>query len=101
MYSGQALLRRALWEEGLARRQEIALARRLLAQLPRSGHHLLYIHPVLSTNKLNASNFLATSAGLHTDAGFFDLLLHRQDVAYTVPQLHGALLPASLHPAGW
>jgi hypothetical protein len=102
VYSGQALLRHVLWEEGLARRPEVAMARSLLAQLPRyaaSCRHLLY--PLLSTNKLNASDFLTTIDDHHTDAGFFDLLLHRQDVAYTVPQLHRDLMSASLHPAGW
>lgn len=60
--------------------ERLALARRLLGQLP-------------DTNWFKRNPFVGDHMD-GTDAGLYDLLLHRQDRAYTVPQV-GALAAAA------
>jgi len=75
---------------GAGPREQVALARRLLAQLP-------------PTNGLRRNPFLSDHA--ESDAGLYDLLLHSQDRAYTVPQLAeladagGLAITALIEPA--
>lgn len=60
---------------------KVALARRLLAQLP-------------ATNGFKRNPFLSDHQD--SDAGLYDLLLHSRDRAYTVPQLAGLAAEAGL-----
>jgi len=65
---------------------DLALARRLLAALPAS-------------NWGRRTPFLGDH--LQSDAGLYDLLLHAQDRAYTVPEIYALLERADLRLAAW
>ena len=66
----------------------MVLTRSLLSQLP-------------TTNKFTASSslFFGNTSG-SGDGDIYDLLLHKRDVAYTIPQLHHLLTSSSLLQAG-
>ena len=84
VYPLQDALRQLTGGEDAA--QKIALARSLLAELPEG-------------NEFRRNPFV----GDHTtgDAGLFDLLLHSQDRAYTVPELYELIDGAGLAVSAW
>jgi len=84
VYHVQAILRRLAADEADAARLD--LARRLLKQLP-------------STNWFARNPFLHDHLKVG-DTGLYDLLLHRQDRAYTVPELAGLVGSAGLAITG-
>ncbi|MBX6366597.1 MAG: methyltransferase [Rhodospirillales bacterium] len=65
---------------------DLALARRLLSALPES-------------NWFRRNPFLGDH--LQNDAGLYDLLLHAQDRAYTVPEIYALLERADLRLVAW
>jgi SAM-dependent methyltransferase len=79
VYPMQAMLRDLTTDLPAAER--VALARRLLNDLPASNW--LRLNPHVGDH-------------LGSDAGLFDLLLHSCDRAYTVPEIHGFLSGAGL-----
>ena len=84
VYPMQSALRR-LGDEG-DDRSRVALARRLLAALPETNWFRR--NPLLQDHK-------------ESDAGLYDLLLHSQDRAYTVPELDALIQGAGLGISGF
>jgi SAM-dependent methyltransferase len=84
VYPLQTALKQLAGDEPLAER--VALARRLLAQLPATNWFRR--NPFLGDHKLG-------------DAELVDLLLHAQDRAYTVPELAALISEAGLSIASW
>lgn len=84
VYPLQAALRQLVG--GDDPQQQVALAKRLLAALPEG-------------NEFRRNPFI----GDHTtgDAGLYDLLLHSQDRAYTVPELYDLVAGAGLGISAW
>ncbi|MBI1776575.1 MAG: class I SAM-dependent methyltransferase [Proteobacteria bacterium] len=80
VYPMQALIRQIA--DDLPDRERISLTRRLLAQLP-------------PTNWLQRNPFVGDHV-TGDDAGVYDLLLHRQDRSYSVPELAELLAGAGL-----
>lgn len=91
VYEMQAMLRDLT--DGLAPREQIAIARKFLAQLP-------------PTNRFRRNPFLRDHIE-GGDAGLYDLLLHPQDRAYTVPEIAeltasaGLAVAAFIEPAAY
>lgn len=85
VYPLQAALRQLTGEDETPQ-QKTALAKRLLSELPEG-------------NAFRRNPFI----GDHTtgDAGLYDLLLHSQDRAYTVPQLYALTATAGLAITAW
>lgn len=79
IYHLQELLRRMQLPETLS--SQVKIARRLVADLPES--HLFKRNILVQTD-------------LADDAGIVDLLLHRRDVAYRVPEIYRLIESASL-----
>lgn len=73
--------------DDLPDRDRLAAAHRLLAGLPAS--HLLNRNPMVSDHRKGK------------DAHLYDLLLHRRDRAYRVPELVELLAGAGLEPLAW
>ncbi|MEQ9335344.1 class I SAM-dependent methyltransferase [Thalassobaculum sp.] len=73
--------------DDLPDRERLAAAHRLLAGLPAS--HLLNRNPLVSDHRKGK------------DAHLYDLLLHRRDRAYRVPELVDLLGTAGLTPLAW
>lgn len=84
VYPLQAALRQLTGDE--MPQQQVATAKRLLAELP-------------ETNAFARNPFLVDHK--NGDAGLYDLLLHSQDRAYTVPQLQALVAAAGLAIAAW
>lgn len=84
VYPLQAALRQLT--TGMTPQDQAATAKRLLAELP-------------ETNAFVRNPFMVDHKS--GDAGLYDLLLHSQDRAYTVPQLAALLDSAGLAPAAW
>ncbi len=84
VYPMQRALRRL--DAGLSDRDRVALARRLLAALPETNWFRR--NPLLQDHKTS-------------DAGLYDLLLHSQDRAYTVPELDALTRGAGLAITGF
>ena len=80
VYDAQAMLQ-ALEKDGERPEAQVEIAKRMLGELPNSNWFKL--NPFVSDHKDN-------------DAGLYDLLLHSQDRAYTVPEIYGALDQAGL-----
>lgn len=72
--------------DGLEPEQKVALAKKLIAGLP-------------PTNWFTRNGALADHR--NSDAGLYDLLLHSQDRAYTVPQFADLLAGSGLTPVCW
>lgn len=85
VYPLQVALRQLIGEDETPQ-QKTAVAKRLLAELP-------------DGNAFRRNPFI----GDHTtgDAGLYDLLLHSQDRAYTVPQLYALTAGAGLAITAW
>jgi hypothetical protein len=73
--------------DDLPDKERLAAAHRLLAGLPAS--HLLNRNPLVSDHRKGK------------DAHLYDLLLHRRDRAYRVPELVELLATAGLEPLAW
>jgi len=73
--------------DDLPDKERLAAAHRLLAGLPAS--HLLNRNPLVSDHRKGK------------DAHLYDLLLHRRDRAYRVPELAELLATAGLEPLAW
>lgn len=84
VYPMQAALRQLT--AGMSPQDQVATAKRLLADLP-------------ETNAFRRNPFVGDHR--QNDAGLYDLLLHSQDRAYTVPQFAALLEGAALAPAAW
>lgn len=84
VYPLQAALRQLTGDE--APQDKVALARRLLAELP-------------ETNAFRRNPFVGDHKT--SDAGLYDLLLHSQDRAYTVPELAALIDGAGLDITAW
>lgn len=84
VYPMQAALRQLVGGE--PPHQQVALAKALLAELP-------------DTNEFQRNPFLVDHKS--NDSGLYDLLLHSQDRAYTVPELHALIDGAGLHIAAF
>jgi len=84
VYPLQAALRQLTGDDTPA--QQVDAAKRLLAELP-------------ETNAFARNTFLVDHKS--GDAGLYDLLLHSQDRAYTVPQLQALVEGAGLSVAAW
>lgn len=84
VYPMQAALRQLTGGE--TPQDQVALAKTLLAELPESNE--FQRNPFLGDHRQN-------------DAGLYDLLLHSQDRAYTVPELHALVDGAGLHIAAF
>lgn len=67
--------------------ERLAIAQKLLAGLPPT--HLLNRNPLLGDHRKGK------------DAHLYDLLLHRRDRSYTVPELQEFLASAAMVPAAW
>lgn len=85
VYDVQEILRRVAGTAPEADR--LAVARRLLAQLPPTNR--LVRNPVVGDHRRG------------DDAGLYDLLLHRRDRAYRVPELIALVRDAGLRPASF
>lgn len=69
--------------------EKLEICRRLLAELPKSN---FFSH---------SSAYFTGGIGQYGDAELYDLFLHSQDRAYTVPQLYDFLGSAGLKPSGF
>lgn len=82
VYQVQKLLK-IICQKAKTRKEEIALARSVIDSLPKD-------HPYFGLSS-------ALLEDTKTDAGFYDLCLHKQDTAYTIPEIHELVSQAGLH----
>lgn len=82
VYQIQELLRNFV-QEAKNRKEEIQIARKVLASLPKDHLFSQLPKPLLEESK--------------TDQGFYDLFLHKQDRAYTVSEIYQLVEKSGLH----
>ncbi len=87
VYQMQKLMRLVNGDEPNMQRK-VDMCRAMLAQLPAHHGFRTFVETVQDVKQWG-------------DSGLYDLLLHSQDVAYTVPQVYDFLSSAGLQPSHW